>query len=212
MSLLDHSTFALLIDHRAPGAWGNSSARSLVKQHCSQLIRFDKMTEPGHNRPLMQQYFGPFVLRGPEIFYTSALSCAFVNIRPAVKGHVLVIPKRIVPRFRDLNSEECTDLMLTVHRVAAVLEKAFNATSLSITIQDGPDAGQSVPHVHVHVLPRRPGDFKRNDDIYAKIEKTDYTPNNNNRNDIKGVDNPTAKDRPVEEMQKEAVYLKSFIL
>lgn len=36
--------------------------------------------------------------------------------------------------------------------------------------QDGPAAGQTVPHVHVHCLPRRPGDLKRNDDVYDAID------------------------------------------
>ena len=40
-------------------------------------------------------------------------------------------------------------------------------------MQDGQDAGQSVPHVHVHVLPRRPGDFHRNDDVYDAIDDND---------------------------------------
>lgn len=38
-------------------------------------------------------------------------------------------------------------------------------------LQDGPLAGQSVPHVHVHVLPRRAGDFARNDDVYDALEQ-----------------------------------------
>jgi bis(5'-adenosyl)-triphosphatase len=37
-------------------------------------------------------------------------------------------------------------------------------------LQDGQHAGQSVPHVHVHVLPRKPGDFKNNDDVYDAID------------------------------------------
>ncbi len=44
-------------------------------------------------------------------------------------------------------------------------------TSMScILMQDGAHAGQSVPHVHIHVLPRRPGDFKNNDDVYDAID------------------------------------------
>jgi bis(5'-adenosyl)-triphosphatase len=42
-----------------------------------------------------------------------------------------------------------------------------------LIMQDGQDAGQSVPHVHVHVLPRRPGDFHRNDDVYDAIDDND---------------------------------------
>jgi diadenosine tetraphosphate (Ap4A) HIT family hydrolase len=39
-----------------------------------------------------------------------------------------------------------------------------------LVVQDGPAAGQTVPHVHVHCLPRRPGDLKRNDDVYDAID------------------------------------------
>lgn len=41
-------------------------------------------------------------------------------------------------------------------------------------LQDGADAGQSIPHVHIHILPRRSGDFKRNDDIYEVLDRSDY--------------------------------------
>ncbi len=85
---------------------------------------------------------------------------------------VLVAPQRCVERFADLTVEEVTDLFTCVHRVAPVLERVFSAASLSIVIQDGKDAGQSVAHVHVHLLPRRPGDFQRNDDIYDAVSNT----------------------------------------
>ena len=43
----------------------------------------------------------------------------------------------------------------------------------NILCLDGPLAGQSVPHVHVHILPRRPGDFADNDDVYKELQKHD---------------------------------------
>ncbi|KAI3370528.1 hypothetical protein L3Q82_025290, partial [Scortum barcoo] len=79
---------------------------------------------------------------------------------------VLVCPLRTVERFRDLRPDEVADLFSTTQRVANLVEKHFNATSLTISIQDGPEAGQTVKHVHVHVLPRKVGDFERNDSIY----------------------------------------------
>jgi bis(5'-adenosyl)-triphosphatase len=42
-----------------------------------------------------------------------------------------------------------------------------------VSIQDGVDAGQTIPHLHVHVLPRKKGDFEKNDDIYDKLQSHD---------------------------------------
>lgn len=50
-------------------------------------------------------------------------------------------------------------------KVGSVVEKHFHATSLTLAIQDGPQAGQTVPHVHVHILPRKAGDFAQNDEV-----------------------------------------------
>ena len=47
----------------------------------------------------------------------------------------------------------------------------FNTTALNFGLQDGRDAGQSVPHVHLHILPRKKGDFERNDEIYEKLNE-----------------------------------------
>ncbi|KAF5399550.1 Nitrilase and fragile histidine triad fusion protein NitFhit [Paragonimus heterotremus] len=82
---------------------------------------------------------------------------------------VLVCPLARLPRFDDLSPGQVADLYLTVKNIAATLAAHFSTTGLTISIQDGPDAGQSVPHVHVHVLPRKPNDFARNDDIYEAV-------------------------------------------
>lgn len=55
-------------------------------------------------------------------------------------------------------------------KVSSRLEAHLGASSLTLTIQDGPQAGQTVPHVHIHILPRRAGDFEKNDEIYDVIE------------------------------------------
>jgi diadenosine tetraphosphate (Ap4A) HIT family hydrolase len=69
-----------------------------------------------------------------------------------------------------LSSEEIADLWTLSQRVGSAIEKHYTASSLTLTIQDGPEAGQTVPHVHVHVLPRKSGDFEKNDEIYDIID------------------------------------------
>lgn len=117
--------------------------------------------------------FGPWPINSSEIFATSPLSFAFVNLKPVVPGHVLISPKRVVHRFADLSSEEISDLWTLSQRVGTAIEKHYTASSLTLTIQDGPEAGQTVPHVHVHVLPRKVGDFEKNDEIYDVIDESE---------------------------------------
>uniref|UniRef100_A0A8B9Q9S4 Bis(5'-adenosyl)-triphosphatase n=1 Tax=Apteryx owenii TaxID=8824 RepID=A0A8B9Q9S4_APTOW len=112
---------------------------------------------------------------------------------------VLVCPLRPVERFRDLRPEEVADLFRTAQRVGDVVEKHFCGTSLTISIQDGPEAGQTVKHVHVHVLPRRAGDFSRNDNVYQELQRHD-----------KGEEDSPDKWRTEEEMAAEAAILKKY--
>ena len=117
-------------------------------------------------------FFSHFVLDPRQIFVYTPLCLGFVNIRPAVLGHVLLTPKRVTPRFRDMTSDELTDFIHASHKIARALEILYSVSSLTMTIQDGPEAGQTVSHVHMHLLPRRHGDFKHNDQVYDAIDKS----------------------------------------
>ncbi|OCK82042.1 HIT-like protein [Lepidopterella palustris CBS 459.81] len=64
-------------------------------------------------------------------------------------------------------------MFLTVQRVSRMIERVFKASALNIAIQDGTDAGQSVPHVHAHIIPRNSGDMDHRggkDAIYGMME------------------------------------------
>ncbi|KAM4654542.1 bis(5'-adenosyl)-triphosphatase isoform 1-T5 [Amazona ochrocephala] len=141
--------------------------------------------------------FGQHLIKPSVVFLKTELSFALVNRRPVVPGHVLVCPLRPVERFRDLRPEEVADLFCVAQRVGTVVEKHFCGTSLTISVQDGPEAGQTVKHVHVHVLPRRAGDFSRNDDVYEELQRHDKE------------DSPD-KWRTEEEMAAEAAILKKY--
>nr|XP_005892966.1 PREDICTED: bis(5'-adenosyl)-triphosphatase [Bos mutus] len=112
---------------------------------------------------------------------------------------VLVCPLRPVERFRDMSPEEVADLFQAAQRVGTVVEKHFQGTSLTFSMQDGPEAGQTVKHVHVHILPRKAGDFHRNDSIYDALEK----------HDREDKDSP-ALWRSEEEMAAEAAALRVY--
>ncbi|XP_019055550.1 PREDICTED: bifunctional bis(5'-adenosyl)-triphosphatase/adenylylsulfatase FHIT [Nelumbo nucifera] len=149
--------------------------------------------------------FGPYKIHQKEVFYSTQLSYAMVNLRPVLPGHVLVCPRREVKRFIDLTADEISDLWLTAQKVGCQLEHHHKASSLTFTIQDGPQAGQTVPHVHIHILPRRSGDFEKNDEIYDAIDVKEKELQQ--KLDL----DKERKDRSLEEMVEEAdEYRKLF--
>lgn len=103
----------------------------------------------------------------------SRLSIALVNRKPVVPGHLLVIPRRLVKRLSDVTPDELQDLFMTVQVAQRLVESYFFAMASTISVQDGKEAGQTVDHVHVHILPRKVGDFVRNDDIYDQLQNHD---------------------------------------
>ncbi|QZP36700.1 HIT family protein [Halobaculum magnesiiphilum] len=83
---------------------------------------------------------------------------AFLDANPMARGHTLVIPKAHHRRVADLSREESRAVFDLVHDLAPRIEDAIDADAHTIGVNDGPDAGQEVPHAHVHVIPRFDGD------------------------------------------------------
>ncbi|MEC8242969.1 MAG: HIT family protein [Candidatus Thermoplasmatota archaeon] len=83
---------------------------------------------------------------------------AFLDIYPRREGHTLVIPHKQVVNLQELSSVEVAGLFNGVKMVQKKLSAVFQTTDFTICIHDGPLAGQEVPHVHVHVIPRTAGD------------------------------------------------------
>jgi len=115
--------------------------------------------------------FGDAIVPGWAVFYQTNLSLAFVKPKNVVPGHVLVMPLSASKRLLDMPAEELADMFLTAQHVQRGMERIHGVSSSLIAVQDGPDAGQSVDHVHVHIMPRRPKDFEENDEIYFKLQK-----------------------------------------
>jgi len=117
--------------------------------------------------------FGPHAVDVRHVFHSTQLSLAFVNLRPALPGHVLVVPRRVAPRLDDLSDAEAADLFLAARAVGRALTGHYRASALTVSVQDGLHAGQSVPHAHFHVIPRVPADLERNDEIYDRLHGAD---------------------------------------
>jgi histidine triad (HIT) family protein len=89
--------------------------------------------------------------------YEDEHTLAFMDIAPSVEGHVLVIPKAPAKEIFDLSAEGAAGLMRATHTVAKAVKKALNAPGVMLVQLNGAAAGQSIPHVHFHILPRADG-------------------------------------------------------
>ncbi|KAE8350889.1 HIT-like domain-containing protein, partial [Aspergillus coremiiformis] len=151
-----------------------------------------------------------------QVFHITPLSFALVNLKPILPGHVLVSPRRVVPRVSDLTPSETTDLFLTVRRVGRMVERVYGASSLNIAVQDGVEAGQSVPHVHAHIIPRKKADLDARggtDAVYDMLDgeegdlRCHYWQRDVRRTRFPAVDNEERRPRSLEEMEDEARML-----
>ena len=96
--------------------------------------------------------FGSCLIPNQLVFWQGTYSYALVNLRPIRPNHVLVCPMRLIHRYQDMQSHELQEIM----QVTAKISRELGGVT-SIAIQDGKEAGQSVQHLHVHIVPRQSG-------------------------------------------------------
>ncbi|OSX73167.1 hypothetical protein BU14_0371s0001 [Porphyra umbilicalis] len=119
--------------------------------------------------------FGRHAIAPSEVFLATPHVFAMVNWKPVRPGHVLVVTRRVAPRLADATAAEAADLFATARTVGVAMEAHAAAAGLSFVIQDGAAAGQTVPHVHVHLIPRVAGDFVPNDKVYDAVDGVDLS-------------------------------------
>ncbi|MBC7222086.1 HIT family protein [Candidatus Bipolaricaulota bacterium] len=93
-----------------------------------------------------------------HLLYEDDRVLAFLDAEPMVPGHTLVVPKAHVERFTELPEEEASRIFAVAVRVGRALQEALGAPGFTVGLNDGRVAGQGVPHVHLHLIPRFPGD------------------------------------------------------
>ncbi|MBI1978799.1 MAG: HIT family protein [Candidatus Aenigmarchaeota archaeon] len=98
-------------------------------------------------------------LKKHEIIYEDINNLAFFSSQPVTLGHTLIIPKRHVKSVLALTDKETDKLFELVKKIAKTVHKVLKPAGLDIGTNYGRIAGQSVDHLHVHVIPRYKGDF-----------------------------------------------------
>ena len=142
---------------------------------------------------------------------------------------MLVVSNRVVPRFTDLDAKEVTDLFTTVQKVQKMLARVYLTDrdaegeevgkvedgAFNIAIQDGRSAGQTVEHVHCHIIPRMK-DSTGGDEIYDKMESEEGNVGGGLWDRSRPVqvgkfpiiEDSSRKPRSDEEMNKEAAFFR----
>ena len=101
----------------------------------------------------------PFCTLPPErIIDSNDLAIVIRDGFPISQGHTLIIPKRHTGSFFDTSDEEKLALFELIEHTKLKLDQEFCPDSYNIGINDGPAAGQTVPHLHIHLIPRYKGD------------------------------------------------------
>jgi len=97
-------------------------------------------------------------LSSTDIVIANDLAVVSRDSYPVSPGHTLVIPKRHVGSFFDTTTEERLALLELIDKAKLGLDNEFHPAAYNLGLNDGPAAGQSIPHVHFHLIPRYEGD------------------------------------------------------
>nr|WP_143710230.1 HIT family protein [Parvibaculum lavamentivorans] len=89
--------------------------------------------------------------------YEDDMTLSFMDVMPQAEGHTLVIPKYPAENIYDLDAEYAGAMAKTVKKIAAAVKLAFNAPGILVAQLNGAAAGQTVFHIHTHIIPRSQG-------------------------------------------------------
>ena len=89
--------------------------------------------------------------------YEDDKTLAFLDVMPQAEGHTLVVPKEAAENIFELSPEGAAALIQTVQKVAKAVKAATDAPGVMLAQLNGSAAGQSVFHIHMHIIPRHAG-------------------------------------------------------
>jgi diadenosine tetraphosphate (Ap4A) HIT family hydrolase len=156
----------LEVDHIVPKNWGGEDALHNYQALCYQCNANKRDTDDTdfRNRAAVFEKREEYCLfcgidRG--VIMENNLALAFYDKYPVTEGHTLIIPKRHFESYFDITQAELNAIQQLIQKQrSALLEKDTTITGFNIGINQGEDAGQSIFHLHVHLIPRRKGDME----------------------------------------------------
>jgi len=90
--------------------------------------------------------------------YEDDLIYSFLDINPASKGHLLIIPKRHCENLNDLTNDELKAIFDLINKISNIIETVLETSSFNLLLNYGREAGQVINHIHFHLIPRKKDD------------------------------------------------------
>ncbi len=117
----------------------------------------------------------PFCIndRVDKAFFSTSMFQALYNRAPILPGHALIVTKRHISSFSEMSHLEMQSVMFFVNQVRQILENVFPSNGFNLTLQDGESAGQTIEHIHFHIIPRVTNDLPDPGDWYPKLKKAE---------------------------------------
>ncbi len=107
--------------------------------------------------------------------YEDEKTIAFLDINPVNAGHTLVIPKEHADKLSELSMDTMKSLSIALQKVIKGIECAMKPEGINIIVAQGRVAGQTIFHVHYHIIPRASGDSLRFDAIPRKMSEREFS-------------------------------------
>ncbi|MBN2480689.1 MAG: HIT family protein [Bacteroidales bacterium] len=127
-----------------------------------------KMKASGHQCPFCHPGIRKY------IYYEADGYLAVVNIAPVLPGHSLIIPEHHKTSITSLDAKELQLFMQVAQKATYILMKAFGTDAFDWSVQEKPEAGQSIEHLHMHIVPRMKNDLEKPGDWYPLVHQNDH--------------------------------------
>lgn len=134
------------------------SYMSIFKNENCELYEYQHYTTL--NKGIVE--LSPFLIgeETRELIVETASVFSFYDKFPVTKGHSLIVPKRLVSNYFDLTLKEQTACWIVANKVKSILQQKFNPDGFNIGININAEAGQTIWHSHIHIIPRYKGDVE----------------------------------------------------
>jgi diadenosine tetraphosphate (Ap4A) HIT family hydrolase len=134
------------------------NATSVFKNDSCEIYEYQHYNQINHKDHNNCPFCNPDSER--ELIVETATMYAMYDKFPVNEGHALIIPKRHIPNYFELSIKEQYAYLLVLNKVKEIVTKRFQPDGFNIGINIGEHAGQTISHVHIHLIPRYKGDVE----------------------------------------------------